>query len=121
MNKMTGRPTKPAIIMGLIAALAMGAFGLFFLGLLIKEGAWPGIVFMVFWFLVLGVIFAYYLYNLKSRKGVIEIETEAATPAGAAGPDFDEKLRKLELLKKDGLVTDEEYRQKRTEIMKQNW
>ena len=118
-QKMTVKPTKPVTIMGLIAAGGMLLFGLFFLGILIREGSGPGIVFMVFWFLVLGVIIAYYIYNLSSRKGVIEIETETKTPA--AGSDFDARLRKLELLKKDGLVTDEEYREKRAEIMKQNW
>ncbi len=124
-QKMTVRPTKPVTIMALVAAVAMGLFGIFFLGLLIKEGAGPGIAFMVLWFIVLGVIIVSYIYNLRSRKGVVEIETETETeavpPAGEAAPDFDAKLRKLEALKKDGLVTDEEYQAKRAEIMKKEW
>ncbi|GAB5047367.1 SHOCT domain-containing protein [Thermodesulfovibrio sp. TK110] len=35
--------------------------------------------------------------------------------------DFETKLRKLEALRKDGLITDEEYRQKRKEIMDEKW
>jgi len=122
-QKMTVRPTKPVTIMALVAAVAMGLFGIFFLGLLIKEGAGIGIAFMVLWFIVLGVIIVSYIYNLRSRKGVVEIETETETPppAGEAAPDFDAKLRKLEALKKDGLVTDEEYQAKRAEIMKKDW
>ncbi len=121
LQKTTVRPTKPVTVMALIAALGMLLFGIFFLTLLIKEQSGPGIGFMVLWFLVLGVIIAYYIYNLTSRKGVVEIETRSQTPADESGPDFDAKLRKLELLKKDGLVTDEEYKEKRAEILKQNW
>ena len=122
-SKINIRPTKPVTVMALIVAVAMALFGIFFLGLLIKEGAGVGIVFMIFWFIVLGVIIVYYIYNLKSRKGVVEIETEneAAPPAGESAPDFDGKLRKLEALKKDGLLTDEEYQAKRAEIMKKDW
>ena len=121
LQKTTVRPTKPVTVMALIAALGMLLFGIFFLTLLIKEDSGPGIGFMVLWFLILGVIIAYYIYNLTSRKGVVEIETRSQTPAEEAGPDFDAKLRKLELLKKDGLVTDEEYKEKRAEILKQTW
>ena len=35
--------------------------------------------------------------------------------------DFDERLRKLEDLLNDGLITDEEYEKKRKEIMKTRW
>ena len=124
-QKLSVRPTKPVTVMALVVAVAMALVGIFFLGLLIKEGAGVGIVFMIFWFIVLGVIITYYIYNLKSRRGVVEIdaetENEAAPPAGESAPDFDGKLRKLEALKKDGLLTDEEYQAKRAEIMKKEW
>ena len=35
--------------------------------------------------------------------------------------DFDAGLRKLAKLKKDGLITDKEYEQKRAEIMRPKW
>ena len=122
-SKISVRPTKPVTVMALVVAVAMALFGIFFLGLLIKEGAGVGIVFMIFWFIVLGVIIVYYIYNLNSRKGVAEIETETDAPpsVGDSAPGFDEKLRKLEALKKDGLITDEEYQAKRAEIMKKEW
>ncbi|MEN6561115.1 MAG: SHOCT domain-containing protein [Acidobacteriota bacterium] len=124
-SKVSIRPTKPVTVMALVVAVAMALLGIFFLGLLIKEGAGVGIVFMIFWFIVLGVIITYYIYNLKSRKGIAEIETEtdseSAPRAGESAPDFDGKLRKLEALKRDGLLTDEEYQAKRAEIMKKAW
>jgi cytochrome c-type biogenesis protein CcmH/NrfG len=48
---------------------------------------------------------------------VIEIQSERETGT----EDFETKLRKLESLKKDGLITDEEYKQKRKEIMDKKW
>ncbi len=48
---------------------------------------------------------------------VVEID-ESEIPEGM---DFEKKLRKLEALRKDGLITDEEYRQKRKEIMDEKW
>lgn len=76
---------------------------------------------MILWIFVILLIIAYMIYHLTSRKGVVEIETESYAPGQDPGPDFDAKLRKLELLKKDGLVTDEEYYDKRAEILKQKW
>jgi hypothetical protein len=35
--------------------------------------------------------------------------------------DFETKLRKLESLKKDSLITEEEYKVKRKEIMNEKW
>ena len=45
----------------------------------------------------------------------------APTSAAGTGTDFDARLRKLEGLRKDGLVNDEEYRAKRAEILGEKW
>lgn len=37
------------------------------------------------------------------------------------GYDFEEKLRRIERLRKEGLITEDEYNQKRSEIMKEKW
>lgn len=135
MNLRTGvKPAKPVLVMGLVVAVAMLIFGIFFFSAVLSDsGGEPGpaIAFMSVWFLVLGVIIFYFAYYLRTRKSVvdIEIETETGAPAaasGAAAPagtgtDFDARLRKLEGLKKDGLVTDEEYRAKRAEILGEKW
>jgi Zn-dependent protease with chaperone function len=123
-QKLTVRPTKPVAIMGLVVAIAMFVFGIFFLSAVLGDsGGEPGpvIAFMALWFIALGVIIAYFIYNLRSRKGVIEIDAEGGLPGGQAGPDFDDRLRKLEGLKKDGLITDEEYRSKRAEVLGEKW
>jgi hypothetical protein len=123
-QKMQIKPTKPVLVMGLVVAVAMLIFGIFFFNAVLSDsGGEPGpaIGFMALWFLVLGVIIFYYAFYLRSRKGVVEIETETTPPATDVAPDFDARLRKLEGLKKDGLVTDDEYRSKRAEILGEKW
>jgi hypothetical protein len=131
-QKMQIKPTRPMLVMGLVVAVAMLIFGIFFFNAVLSDSggeSGPGVAFMALWFLVLGVIIFYFAYYLRTRKGVVEIETEtdAVAPAPgaaapmAAGADFDDRLRKLEGLKKDGLVTDEEYRAKRAEILGEKW
>jgi hypothetical protein len=134
MIQRTGvKPAKPVLVMGLVVAVAMLIFGVFFFSAVLGDsGGEPGpaIGFMAVWFLVLGVIIFYFAYYLRTRKSVVDIETETGAPAPAsgaapapagAGTDFDARLRKLEGLKKDGLVADEEYRAKRAEILGEKW
>ena len=45
------------------------------------------------------------------------MEIDAPGPAAS----IEEKLRSLERMKKDRLITEAEYRQKRTDIMEQKW
>jgi len=47
------------------------------------------------------------------------IDAEGAAPPEQG--DFAERLRKLEGLKRDGLITEAEYRQKRQAIMEEDW
>ena len=54
------------------------------------------------------------------KKGKIEI-AEITGMAGETESDFAAKLRDLEELKKDGLISDEEYRRKRAGIMQGKW
>lgn len=128
-RRMGVKPAKPVLVMGLVVAVAMLIFGGFFFSSVLRDGGearGPASGFMALWFLVLGVIIVYYAYLLLTRKSVVDIETETEAPAAApaeapAGADFDARLRKLEGLKKDGLVTDEEYRAKRAEILGEKW
>ncbi|MBN2033529.1 MAG: SHOCT domain-containing protein [Deltaproteobacteria bacterium] len=50
--------------------------------------------------------------------GVIEYDV---APDKENPADFETKLRKLESLKKDSLITEEEYKVKRREIMNEKW
>ncbi|HNY85615.1 MAG TPA: SHOCT domain-containing protein [Candidatus Hydrogenedentes bacterium] len=45
------------------------------------------------------------------------IRLGSAPPENADNPDFDEKLRKLHLLYKDGIITEEEYLKGKEEIL----
>ena len=99
----------------------MLVFGIVFFRLLEDDGSSIGQIFMAFWMLIVILIIAYYVYNLKSRKAsaaalaVIDLDL----PDSGLAPE--EKLRSLTRMKKDRLITEEEYLQKRKEIMQQKW
>lgn len=65
----------------------------------------------------------YHFLNLKRAKGLslIDIETESSLQAGETKRDPIQRLRDLEALKKDGLVSKEEFDRKRAEIMGEKW
>jgi hypothetical protein len=54
------------------------------------------------------------------KKGKIEIAEIGVTSTATEG-DFAVRLRSLEALKKDGLISDGEYQRKRAEIMQEKW
>jgi hypothetical protein len=121
------RPGRVTSILGIVTGIAMFIFGLFSLALLMKEdneSSAIGLVFMLCWLFVLICIIAYYIYNLTANRasssaiGEIEIETPETDSTAA---NFEEKLRRLERLKKDRLITEAEYAEKRKEIMQQKW
>lgn len=121
VQKINVRPTRPALVVGLIVTAAFLLFGVVFLIMMVKERSWIGVGFLAFWNLIILIMMVYVAYMLASRRTAVDIETENFPPAAAAGPDFDDTLRKLEALKKDGLISDEEYRAKRAEIMNRAW
>jgi amino acid permease len=119
------RPGKVGSVMGIIAGTAMLIFGLFFLTLLQDESSQTGRIFMLLWIFIVLCIIGYSIYNLVTTKASLaateEIELESGDAADQASGNFEEKLRSLERLKKDGLLSEEEYTQKRKEIMQQKW
>jgi hypothetical protein len=52
---------------------------------------------------------------------IYDIETEAGNQTDDTGNDPMQRLRGLEKLKSDGLISEEEFRRKREEIMQQKW
>lgn len=88
------------------------------------------IVFGIVWFTV--CIGAMLLNVLKlssySRSRKSEISPSAGNIAEITlgdqkgeGTDFEARLRKLESLRKDGLISEEEYRKKREEFVREKW
>ncbi len=87
------------------------------------------IVFAIVWFLFWLGALLYHALNLWSRS---RAKGKGPSPAGAAGAprpeaqgekpaDFETRLRGLESLRKDGLISEEEYRAKRENLMRENW
>lgn len=54
------------------------------------------------------------------KQGKIEIAEVSGTTEETES-NYAVRLRDLEALKKDGLVSDDEYQRKRAEILKENW
>lgn len=115
------RPGKMGSVIGIIAGCAMLLFGIVFFSLLRDDGSSIGQIFMVFWMLILIIIIAYNVYNLKSQKASSVAMEEIELDLSDSGSAMEEKLRSLERLKKEQLITEEEYLQKRKEFMQQKW
>ena len=124
-NKAYIKPTKPALIAGIIAIIGMLAFGVFFMKLLIDDGSSVGIGFIIIWFLfvlLIGTMFVYNLVNKNAEKSVgEEISFTGDWSKNNTTIDFNTKLRALDALKKDKLISEEEFRNKRAEIMNSQW
>jgi hypothetical protein len=65
--------------------------------------------------------------NFFGKRGISAWDVEVQ-PSGQRTPgrepateDFETKLRRLERLKDDGLITEDEYRLKRSEILDEKW
>ena len=124
-NKAYIKPTKPALIVGLIAIVGMLAFGIFFMSLLAEENSEIGMGFMSVWILFVLLIGGIFVYNLVTKNDHNSIAEEITftqdQPHTETQTDFDSRLRKLELLRKDQLITEPEYRKKREEILNSKW
>jgi hypothetical protein len=132
MGTMNIRPSKPlstGALIGLVFLLMFGiAFFILIHSVLTENNASFGFsivfyLFMVAWIAVLLFQLAYHVLNLKRAKGVpmIDVETEPGLPGDAAQGDPMRRLRDLERLKTDGLVTEDEFRRKREEMLREKW
>jgi hypothetical protein len=88
------------------------------------------IVFGIVWFTFWVGAMVYNVLNLSasSRAKKSDKARTAGTRAESAlgdrkeeKPDFEARIRKLESLRKDGLVSEEEYRRKREEFLQEKW
>lgn len=132
MNIMNVKPSKPLSAGAIIMLIFMILFGIgfvFLVGGVLSENEAPLAMKFVFYLFMVGWIgtalfmLVYHGINLKRAKGLslIDIETESGLQAGETKRDPIQRLRDLEALKKDGLISEEEYRRKREEIMKEKW
>ncbi len=115
-----GSLTRSAARLTAVLALAFLVFGTaLLLGTDSDPEAEPFLLaFLAIWAVACIGIFVHAVRVARGRGalgGVLEVEAE--------GPqdDFDSRLRKLERLRADGLVDEEEYHRKRGEILADKW
>ncbi|MDD2904495.1 MAG: SHOCT domain-containing protein [Syntrophales bacterium] len=114
-------PTRTILWAQLILGVLFLPLGLVFVS--ISEGeARPFVaIFSVIW--VVGCI-AIIVSSIKTlrlvKQGKIEI-AELSDTGGETESDFAVRLRDLEALRKDGLISEAEYQRKRAEILQEKW
>ncbi|MGC8758230.1 MAG: SHOCT domain-containing protein, partial [Caldisericaceae bacterium] len=103
-----------------------------FFGLFLMSDAPDNAPFALFSIIWISACIGGIIYSIKnlstysrSEKNKIPITStdvvEIDESDGQEGKDFETRLRKLEALRKDGLISEEEYKQKRKEIMEEKW
>jgi hypothetical protein len=132
MKKMSLRPGRTVSAGSVGALIFMLLFGIGFAVLvgnvLIENEANPlfSLLFFLIIFIWIGTVLFMLVYHTKNLKqhgkglSLIDIHTEEETDPGSYISPM-QKLRELELLKKDNLVTESEYRQKREQILQERW
>jgi hypothetical protein len=110
------RPSKSSSIVGMIV-------GIIFIFIGVTTGLTMAGAFGVFWTLGVVVMTGFHAYNVFSEKGFSEyqVDVEVTDSYQVKEESFDEKLRKLKVLKDDGLINEEEYEAKRKEILSDKW
>lgn len=128
MRRQRLKPSRTMSRFGFFIGIGFCLFGLFSLfGSVSVTGSVIPVPFFLVWVGVAGFITYTHFKNGFTEEGVAyyeieQEEDEEALQQTAPKPlDFEEKLRKLEALKRDYLISEAEYREKREEIMSQRW
>jgi len=105
------KPSKSQSLVGMIAGLVFVVIGFSLMPMMGMFG--------IIWTLFALAIGGMHAYNFFSNRGVAswEIDVDSTNREG----DFEARLRKLKRLKEDGLISENEFEKKRTEIMKSEW
>lgn len=127
MSVTPGRTVSAGSIVGLIFLLLFGiGFAAVVGNVLAENEASPMISYLFFviiiaWIGTVLFMLVYHIKNLNRAKGLslIDINTEPDNNEVKKTPM--QSLRELELLKKDGLITEIEYQKKRTQILEERW
>lgn len=131
MNKLSIRPSKPVSAGAGIGLVFMLIFGLVFaavVGNVLQENDAPPLFSMLFFLIIIiwigTVIYMmiYHFKNLKSKNGLslfdISVESDNYKEQGN-GPM--QVLVELETMRKEKIITEEEYTSKRKQIMDKEW
>jgi len=122
-----GRTVSAGSIVGLIFLLLFGiGFAAVVGNVLVENEASPMIIYLfsviiIAWIGTVLFMLVYHIKNLNRAKGLslIDINTEPDNNEVKRTPM--QSLRELELLKKDGLITDIEYQKKRSQLLDERW
>ncbi|MDD4930241.1 MAG: SHOCT domain-containing protein [Gallionella sp.] len=123
------KPSRSASKIALVVSMCLIVFGTGFLvlvGNVLAENQAPMLVhvgfylFMAFWLGTAISIAVYHARNIRSGQGSNLFEVDGiAEQAACSGPA--QKLKDLNELKQDGLISEAEFQLKRAEIMAEHW
>ncbi len=109
------RPGKAASVLGVLAGLLFGLLGVV---MVIPIFGLFGVIWTLF---ALGMA-AFYAYNLMSASGssLLEVDVSPTSP-DSASLDPEARLRRLDRMRDEGLITADEYTAKRAAILAEPW
>lgn len=120
-QKVYAKPLKTIFVAQLVIIPLFMLVGLLFLTVAEGEARVFAAIFVVIWETACIAILVNAVKTLKRiRNGMIEV-AEISGPAAEEGAGFATKLRALDALKKEGLISDDEYQKKRAETMQEKW
>ena len=119
------RPSKASSLALVVFGILFLAFGTVFLDAAEGEARTYVMLFFVLWAAVCISFIVYGLMGLlgKNPPAMTIIDVESLSEEGplAEETDFAAKLEKLEALRRGRLITENEYLQKRSEILGEKW
>lgn len=124
-KRVTYRPSKSGSVLGGVVGIIFVLIGLFVVIPTFSMGGSFGAIFGVFWTIIAGVIAGMNFYQAFGKGYIgpeIHIEEEgehAQSSAPAAAGDTQARLTELRALYDQRLITQEEYEQKRKEILEE--
>lgn len=132
MSKISLTPSKPVSAGSIVVLIFFLIFGIgfaFLVGNVLSENEAPALMSIVFylfifiWICTVFFMLIYYVKNYNSKKGISILDINTEEESGKANRDRSpsERLRELEALKKEGLITDKEYELKRSQILSDKW
>src|SRR5262245_51095461 len=104
------KPSRPQAALAMVVGIVFVGIGLF----VVIPTFGP---FGIFWTLVAAALTVFFAMNVFSQRGFAHTEVEVEKGAGLLEGDvpFDERLRRLERLRDEQLISEEEYKRKRQE------
>jgi hypothetical protein len=119
MGRVRVKPSKATSAMGMVVGAVFVGIGVFVVIPIFGP-------FGIFWTLVAAAIAVFHGVNVFSDRGIATTEIDVdglPTTAHQSKQElsFDERLRKLDELRREGLITESEYSEKRREVMASKW